>query len=73
MQKLSKDMYSFTMVRMLITMALYRYGKDVITCTMNKAYHALTNQAQSLLTKPQLPTLALALIRPQNLKGKPKS
>jgi len=32
------------------------------------AYHTLTNQVQSLLTKPQLSTLGLALIWPQNSK-----
>jgi len=37
-----------------------------------KAYHALTDQVQSLLTKPQLHALGLVLIRPQNSKGKPK-
>ena len=36
------------------------------------AYHALTNEVQSLLTKPQLDSLALTLIQPQNLKVKPK-
>jgi len=36
------------------------------------AYHALTNQAQLLFTKLRLNILALALIRPQNSKGKSK-
>jgi len=36
------------------------------------AYHALESEVQSLLAKAQLDLLALTLIRPQNLKAKPK-
>ena len=37
------------------------------------AYHTLTSEVQSLLTKPQFDSLALTLIQPQNSKAKPKS
>ena len=37
------------------------------------AYHALTSEVQSLLTKPRFDSLPLTLIRPQNLKAKLKS